>query len=102
MKTAILKATAGVLCAWPQSTIRGPLVMHDGEARPDDLELAVRIPARYYKRRDAAKATMEETEKNGASRNYQVTPLPSEQIPSEWNLLVARPLMLDICSVRCP
>jgi len=37
--------------------------MLDGEAGPDDLELAVRIPARYYMRRDAVKATMEETEK---------------------------------------
>ena len=47
----------------PVNHTKGPLVLLDGEAGPDDLELAVRIPARYYMRRDAAKATMEETEK---------------------------------------
>jgi hypothetical protein len=64
----------------------GPLVLLDGEAGPDDLELAARIAARFSKGRDAAKVTIEVTLRNGASRNYQVTPLPSGQIPSEWYL----------------
>jgi hypothetical protein len=54
-----------------------------GQHMPDDLELATRIAARFSKGRDAAKVTIEVTVKNGASRNYQVTPLPSGQIPSE-------------------
>ena len=37
--------------------------MLDGEAGPDDLELAVRNPARYYKRRDAVKATWKRQKK---------------------------------------
>jgi len=64
----------------------GPLVLLDGEAGADDIELAARIAARFSKGRDAAEVTMEVTEKNGAVRKLLVTPLPSAQIPQEWYL----------------
>jgi tRNA-specific 2-thiouridylase len=64
----------------------GPLVLLDGEADADDLELAARIAARFSKGRDAAEVTMEVTEKDGAVRKLLVAPLPSAQIPQEWYL----------------
>lgn len=86
----------------PRLSCGGPLVLLDGEAGPDDLKLAVRIAARFSKCRNAAKDTMEEIVKNDASRNYQITRLPSGQISSEWCLLAARLLMPDICSALGP
>jgi tRNA U34 2-thiouridine synthase MnmA/TrmU len=64
----------------------GPLVLLDGEAGADDLELAARIAARFSKGRDAAEVTIEVTGKDGAVRNYTITPLPAAQIPPEWYL----------------
>ena len=64
----------------------GPLVLLDGEADADDLELAARIAARFSKGRDAAEVTIEVTGKDGAVRNYTVSPLPSSEIPPEWYL----------------
>jgi hypothetical protein len=64
----------------------GPLVLLDGEAGADDLELAARIAARFSKGRDAAEVTIEVTGKDGAVRKLTVAPLPSAQIPQEWYL----------------
>jgi tRNA-specific 2-thiouridylase len=64
----------------------GPLVLLDGEAGADDLELAARIAARFSKGRDAAEVTIAVTGKDGTARNYTVVPLPSAQIPPEWYL----------------
>ena len=64
----------------------GPLVLLDGEADVDDLELAARIAARFSKGRDAAKVTIAVTGKDGKVRNYMVSPLPAAQIPPEWYL----------------
>jgi tRNA-uridine 2-sulfurtransferase len=60
----------------------GPLVLLDGDAGTDDLELA----ARFSKGRDAAEVTIEVTGKDGAVRDLTVSPLPSAQIPPEWYL----------------
>lgn len=64
----------------------GPLVLLDGEAGADDLELAARIAARFSKGRDAAEVTIAVTGKDGAAQNYRVSPLPAAQIPPEWYL----------------
>ncbi len=64
----------------------GPLVLLDGEAGADDLELAARIAARFSKGRDAAEVTVEMTGKDGAVWNYTVAPMPAAQIPPEWYL----------------
>jgi len=65
---------------------QGPLVLLDGEAGADDLELAARIAARFSKGRDAAEVTMEVTGKDGTVRKLMVAPLSSAQIPQEWYL----------------
>jgi tRNA U34 2-thiouridine synthase MnmA/TrmU len=64
----------------------GPLVLLDGDAGDDDLELAARIAARFSKGRDAAEVTVAVTGKDGAVRNFTVPPLPAAQIPPEWYL----------------
>ena len=64
----------------------GPLVLLDGEADADDLELAARIAARFSKGRDDAEVAIEVTGKDGTVRIYTVSPLPSSQIPPEWYL----------------
>lgn len=64
----------------------GPLVLLDGEAGADDLELAVRIAARFSKGRDAAEVTIAVTGRDGVVQNYSVSPLPAAQIPPEWYL----------------
>ncbi len=62
----------------------GPLVLLDGVAGSDDLELAARITARFSHGRDDDEVTIAVTAKEGATRNYKVIPLPSDQIPPEW------------------
>ena len=64
----------------------GPLVLLDGEAGVEDLELAARIAARFSKGRDAAQVVIQVTDKEGAVRNFTVSPLPPEQIPPQWYL----------------
>ena len=64
----------------------GPLVLLDGEAGADDLELAARIAARFSKGRDAAEVIIEVTGMDGAVRQFTVPPLPAEQLPPEWYL----------------
>lgn len=64
----------------------GPLVLLDGEAGADDLELAARIAARFSKGRDAAEVIIEVTGMDGAVRQLTVPPLPAEQLPPEWYL----------------
>jgi tRNA-uridine 2-sulfurtransferase len=63
---------------------KGPLVLLDGVAGSDDLELAARITARFSHGRDDDEVTIAVTAKEGATRNYKVIPLPSDQIPPEW------------------
>ncbi len=64
----------------------GPLVLLDGEAGSDDLELAARLTARFSHGRDAERVTVEVTGKDGVARTLEVTPLPAGEIPAEWYL----------------
>jgi len=65
---------------------RGPLVLLDGEAGPEDIELAARIVARYSQGRDAAKVRVEVTGRDGVASEIEVVPLPAEALPQEWHL----------------
>jgi tRNA U34 2-thiouridine synthase MnmA/TrmU len=64
----------------------GPLVLLDGEADSDDLELAARLTARFSHGRDAERVTVEVTGKDGAAHTLEVAPLPAAEIPAEWYL----------------
>jgi len=64
----------------------GPLVLLDGEAGEEDLELAARLTARYSQGRSADSVRVEVTDRAGASRLLDVTPLPAASVPREWHL----------------
>lgn len=64
----------------------GPLVLLDGEADGDDLELAARLTARFSHGRDAEQVTVEVTGRDGSARTLDVAPLPAGEIPPEWYL----------------
>ena len=64
----------------------GPLVLLDGEADGDDLELAARLTARFSHGRDAEQVTVKVTGRDGSARTLDVTPLPAGEIPPEWYL----------------
>ncbi len=64
----------------------GPLVLLDGEADGDDLELAARLTARFSHGRDAEQVTVEVTGRDGSARTLDVAPLPADEIPAEWYL----------------
>jgi hypothetical protein len=69
----------------PRSHV-GPLVLLDGEAGADDIELAARLTARFSKGRDADRVTVEVNDGSGTTRTLDVEPLPAEQIPQDWYL----------------
>lgn len=64
----------------------GPLVLVDGEADTDDLELAARIAARYSQGRTAERVSVEVQPRGGERQVLEVAPLAPEQIPQEWVL----------------
>jgi tRNA-specific 2-thiouridylase len=64
----------------------GPLVLLDGEAGAEDLDLAARITARFSKGRDAVQVTIKATGMNGSERVFTVPPMPAEQVLPEWYL----------------
>lgn len=64
----------------------GPLVLLDGVANEDDLELAARLAARYSQGKTAESVDVEVHEINGAMRQLQVTPLAANDMPLEWLL----------------
>jgi tRNA U34 2-thiouridine synthase MnmA/TrmU len=65
---------------------QGPLVLLDGEAADEDLELAARITARFGQGRAAERVTVEVTDRSGGARRLTVAPLPAEEIPEGWYL----------------
>jgi tRNA U34 2-thiouridine synthase MnmA/TrmU len=65
---------------------QGPLVLIDGTASEDDLELAARLTARFGKGREAEAVTLTVTDTAGNSRELQVAPMPANDIPPEWYL----------------
>jgi predicted ribosome quality control (RQC) complex YloA/Tae2 family protein len=64
----------------------GPLVLLDGEAGEEDLELATRLTARFGQGRDTDLVTVAVSDTSGGVRTYDVSPLGPDQIPPEWYL----------------
>ncbi len=64
----------------------GPLVLLDGEAGEDDLELAARVTARYSQGRNAEQVDVEVHPLDGEVRTFSVRPLGGSEIPADWHL----------------
>ncbi len=64
----------------------GPLVLIDGDAGPDDLDLAAQITARFSQGRNADSVAIEVHTPDGASHSLQVQPMPGAAIPRDWYL----------------
>ncbi|MFQ5642069.1 MAG: tRNA (5-methylaminomethyl-2-thiouridylate)-methyltransferase [Thiogranum sp.] len=64
----------------------GPLVLIDGDASKDDLDLAAQITARFSQGRNADSVDIEIHTLDGASRSLQVQPMAGEAIPRDWYL----------------
>ncbi|VAX02224.1 Possible RNA methyltransferase aq_898, partial [hydrothermal vent metagenome] len=64
----------------------GPLVLLDGEANDDDLQLAAQLAARFSQGKMADTVRVELHEKGATKRELDVTPLTNEEIPVEWYL----------------
>jgi len=64
----------------------GPLVLLDGSASADDVQLAARLTARFGKGREAAQVAVSVTDTAGRTQTFDVAPLPAEEIPAAWYL----------------
>jgi predicted ribosome quality control (RQC) complex YloA/Tae2 family protein len=64
----------------------GPLVLIDGDAVDQDLELAAQIAARFSQGRDANRVDVEIHTLDGGMLTKQVTPLTCDQLPQTWYL----------------
>jgi tRNA U34 2-thiouridine synthase MnmA/TrmU len=64
----------------------GPLVLIDGEAGDDDLDLAARLTARFSQGREAPTVTVSITPRGGETRQVTVKPIAVEDVPPEWYL----------------
>ena len=64
----------------------GPLVLIDGTAAEEDLELAAQIAARFSQGRNAARVDVEIHTADGGTVTKQVTPIAGDQIPRTWYL----------------
>ncbi|MFP5350266.1 MAG: tRNA (5-methylaminomethyl-2-thiouridylate)-methyltransferase [Gammaproteobacteria bacterium] len=64
----------------------GPLVLLDGNANADDVQLAARLTARFGKGREATQVAVSVTDTAGQTQTFDVTPLPAEEIPASWYL----------------
>ncbi len=62
----------------------GPLVLIDGEANDEDLELAARITARFGKGKSADEVTVEITRPGAEPCEIEVAPMPPSQIEKGW------------------
>ncbi len=62
----------------------GPLVLVDGSAREQDLELAGRIAARFSKGRDAQQVDLLLADPAGETRDLMVRPMTDSEIPESW------------------
>ena len=62
----------------------GPLVLLDGEAGADDIELAARLTARFSQGRDAQHVTVSVNRPAGETESLEVVHIPSEEIPEAW------------------
>jgi hypothetical protein len=64
----------------------GPLVLVDGTAGADDLEMAARITARFGQGRQAARVSVAVVQPGGDTRTMEVPPLPGGELPRDWYL----------------
>ncbi len=64
----------------------GPLVLIEGQAGAEDLELAARITARFSQGRDAESVTVEINDNQTPARQLDVQPLHNDDIPRDWYL----------------
>lgn len=62
----------------------GPLVLLDGEAGAEDIELAARLTARFSQGRDAQHVTVSVSRPEGETESLEVVPMPSKEIPEAW------------------
>ncbi len=64
----------------------GPLVLLEGDANDDDMELAARVTARYGQGRGARSVSVAVTDPSGVTRTLRVVPLRANEIPQAWHL----------------
>lgn len=64
----------------------GPLVLLDGSASADDVQLAARLTARFGKGREAPQVAVSVTDTAGRTQTLDVAPLPADEIPAAWYL----------------
>ncbi len=70
---------------WLQTTSHlGPLVLLDGQASEDDLQLAARIVARFSQGRDATQVDVEIDDHQHPLRTLRVQPISQDAVPAEW------------------
>ena len=67
-------------------TIDGPLVLLDGDANDDDVQLAARITARFGKGKEAASVDIEVCNTDGTCHVLAVPPLAADALAREWYL----------------
>ncbi len=65
---------------------QGPLVLIDGDAREDDLELAARVAARFGQGRAEQEVEMTVTTRAGDTRSLRVRPMPPDEVDESWYL----------------
>ncbi len=63
---------------------KGPLVLIEGDADEDDLELAARLVARFGQGRDAEAVNINITRRDGSTRELVIAPMPANEIPADW------------------
>ena len=64
----------------------GPLVLVDGDLRPEDVELAARITARFGQGKSANEVTVAYNPREGEKTNVTVQPISAADFPQEWYL----------------
>jgi len=62
----------------------GPLVLIDGDVNQDELQLAARITARFGHGKTAEQVDIEAVFPDGVVQQLHVSPLPPDQLRSEW------------------
>ena len=67
-------------------SVKGPLVLIDGEVNPDDVKLAARVAARYSQGRDAEEVEFEVVSPGGCRETVKVSPLAKDEISPEWHV----------------
>ncbi len=65
---------------------KGPLVLVNGDAHGEDLQLAARLTARVSQGRDTDEVSVTVCEMHGAEQVYKVRPMAPEEIPAHWYL----------------